>query len=65
MPFNLSFVLPVIQRYEHIYSSLRSTSAINSATESWEDLHTETMTCLPQIKTYVIVGKETGHKGGP
>jgi len=29
-----------------------------------DDLHTETMTCSPQINTYAVVEKETGHRGG-
>jgi len=46
----------ITQHYEHT----RSASAINSATlkhESWDDFHTEAMTCPPQINTYVVAGK--------
>jgi len=39
-----------------MYNSMRSAPVINSAIEKVE--------VIPQINTYAVVGKETGHKGG-
>ena len=48
-----------------MYSGTKSASTTNSATyESWDDFYTEATLHLLQINTYVVVGKETGHRGG-